>query len=147
MVGKSSDYETPQDLFDKLSRQFAFELDVAAAPTNTKCERFYTEADNGLVQPWATVNWCNPPYGRGIEKWVKKALEEVRNHNTTVMLLPARVDTRWFHDLVLPNMDAGVITCTFIKGRLKFGGAKHPAPFPCMILAFRTYGAGLVTGV
>ena len=72
---KSVIWETPQDLFDKLNAEFHFDLDVCALPENAKCEKYYTPEDDGLLQPWNGVCWCNPPYGRTIGKWVQKAYE------------------------------------------------------------------------
>ena len=83
---------------------------------------------DGLKQEWTGVCWCNPPYGRQIGKWVEKAVKSLA---TVVMLLPARTDTKWFHDWVLPY---GKIE--FLRGRLKFGGCNNSAPFPSMIVIF-----------
>lgn len=91
-------WETPKDLFDKLDEEFEFQTDVCAIKQNAKCKRFYTPEQNGLKQIWTGVCWCNPPYGRGIEKWMKKAYE---SSATVVCLVPARTDTKWFHDFVL----------------------------------------------
>lgn len=126
---KSELWETPQAFFDELNREFGFQTDVCALPENAKCESYYTPEQDGLSKEWTGVCWCNPPYGRQIGKWVKKAAE---SKATVVMLLPARTDTKWFHDYILPNAEI-----RFIKGRLKFGGGKNSAPFPSMICIFR----------
>lgn len=128
---KSNDWATPQDLFDKLNDEFHFTLDVCAIPENAKCEHYYSPEQNGLLQHWDGTVWCNPPYGRKIGLWVKKAYESViRDDGTTVvMLLPARTDTKWFHEYILPY---GQIR--FIRGRIKFGDSKNSAPFPSMIV-------------
>lgn len=128
-MSRSNEWETPQDLFDELNREFDFTLDVAATEQNTKCARFYDRAQDGLAQPWDGVCWCNPPYGREIAKWVKRAAEA---SSTVVMLLPARTDTRWFHDYIY-----GKAEIRFIRGRLRFSGATVNAPFPSMIVIFR----------
>ena len=125
---KSELWETPRDLFEDLNAIYHFETDVCALPENTKCEQFYTPDMDGLKQEWCGRCWCNPPYGRQIGKWVEKAAE---SKALVVMLLPARTDTKWFHDYCLPY---GRIK--FIKGRLRFGGSKSPAPFPSMIVVF-----------
>ena len=127
-------WETPQSFFDGLNAEFHFDLDVCALPENAKCPRFYTPDDDGLAQPWDGVcNWCNPPYGSQIAKWVKKAYLTARSGGgVTVMLLPARTDTRWFHDYIY-----GQAEIRFIRGRLKFGDSKNSAPFPSMIAVFR----------
>lgn len=126
---KSELWETPQEFFDELNREFGFQTDVCALPENAKCEAFYTPEQDGLSQEWTGVCWCNPPYGRQIWEWVRKAAE---SEATVVMLIPARTDTKWFHDYILPNAEI-----RFIKGRLKFGGSKNSAPFPSMVCIFR----------
>jgi phage N-6-adenine-methyltransferase len=126
---KTDLWATPQDLFDKLNEEFGFDIDVCALPSNAKCKKFYSPADDGLSQKWEGVCWCNPPYGREIGKWVKKAYE---SKTKVVMLLPARTDTKWFHDYIY-----GKAEIRFIKGRLKFGDSKNAAPFPSMIVVFR----------
>lgn len=82
-----------------------------------------------MKQPWSGTVWCNPPYGREIGKWVKKAAEKTC---TVVMLLPARTDTAWFHDFIY-----GKAEIRFVRGRLKFGGCRNSAPFPSMVVIFR----------
>lgn len=130
---KTDLWETPQDFFDELDAEFHFTLDACALPENAKCARYCTPEQDGLSQPWTGVVWCNPPYGRNIGKWVQKAREENRrNNNYIVMLLPARTDTRWFHDYIL-----GKAEIRFVRGRLKFGGSKNSAPFPSMVVVFR----------
>ena len=126
---KTDLWETPQALFDELNREFGFQTDVCALPENAKCDEFYMQEQDGLSQQWTGVCWCNPPYGRQVGKWVKKAAE---SDATVVMLLPARTDTKWFHDYILPKAEI-----RFIKGRLKFGGSKNSAPFPSMVCIFR----------
>ena len=125
---KTDLWETPQELFDKYDAIYHFETDVCALPENAKCKRFFTPEMDGLKQEWRGVCWCNPPYGRQIGKWVEKA---VKSSATVVMLLPARTDTKWFHDWCLPY---GKIE--FLRGRLKFGGCDNSAPFPSMIVVF-----------
>ena len=126
---KTDMWATPQDFFDTLDSEFHFSLDVCATPENAKCPVFYTPEQDGLAQKWGGVCWCNPPYGREIGKWVKKAAEA---GCTVVMLLPARTDTKWFHDLIY-----GKAEIRFLRGRLKFGGSKNSAPFPSMVVIFR----------
>ncbi len=134
---KTEMWETPQDLFEELNNEFHFSLDVCATAENAKCEKYYTPEIDGLSQPWNGTVWCNPPYGRQIGKWVFAAsvASGVRNA-TVVMLLPARTDTRWFHDYIYQKERVEI---RFIKGRLKFGGSKNGAPFPSMICIFRPY--------
>lgn len=125
-------WSTPQAFFDSLNAEFGFNLDVCALPENTKCSRFYSPADDGLSQPWKGTCWCNPPYGREISKWVRKAHESAQDGATVVCLLPARTDTAWWHDYVAKAADI-----RFIRGRLKFGNATHNAPFPSAVVVFR----------
>lgn len=129
---KTDLWETPQELFDELNYEFHFTLDVCALPENAKCSVYYTPQQNGLSKPWNGVIWCNPPYGKGVGEWVRKALSASVGGATVVMLLPARTDTRWFHEYIY-----GKAEIRFIKGRLKFGGSKNSAPFPSMIVVFR----------
>ena len=128
---KTDLWETPQDLFDKLNNEFHFTLDVCATPENAKCDSFYTKEQDGLSQPWKGVVWCNPPYGKQIGSWVRRGFFASQSGNTVVMLLPARTDTRWFHEYIY-----GKAEIRFIRGRLKFGGSKNSAPFPSMVVVF-----------
>jgi phage N-6-adenine-methyltransferase len=130
-TSKRSDWETPQSLFDELDREFGFELDVCATPENAKCKRFYTKADDGLRQVWSGVCWMNPPYGRTIGEWMGKAFEQAAGGATVVCLVPARTDTRWWHRWALRG------EIRFVKGRIRFVGAKSNAPFPSAIVIFR----------
>jgi phage N-6-adenine-methyltransferase len=129
---KTDEWETPQDLFDKLNEEFHFTLDVAANANNAKCADYLDKSKNGLNWKWGGYCFMNPPYGREIGKWVKKAYEESLQGCTVVCLLPSRTDTRWFHEYIL-----GKAEIRFIKGRLKFGGHKNAAPFPSMIVIYR----------
>ena len=124
---------TPQAFFDELDKEFHFDLDVAASDDNHKCVRYYTKETDGLanLSHWGGQVWCNPPYGREIGKWVKACAEY---SGPSVMLLPARTDTRWFHDYIYNNPRAEI---RFIKGRLKFNDGDSPAPFPSMVVVFK----------
>ena len=125
-------WATPKEFFDKLHAKFQFKTDVCALPDNAKCEQYFTPEQDGLAQDWLGVCWMNPPYGRGIGAWVQKAYESARlNGATVVCLLPARVDTRWWHDYCMQG------EITYIKGRLKFGDARDSAPFPSAVVVFR----------
>ena len=126
---KTDLWATPQEFFDELNKEFAFTTDVCAIPENAKCERFFTPEMDGLKQEWNGVCWCNPPYGKEIGKWVKKASESAC---TVVGLLPARTDTKWFHEHIL-----GKAEIRFVRGRIKFGGASTGAPFPSMVVIWR----------
>lgn len=129
---KTDLWATPQDFFDALDKEFRFETDVCALPENAKCAHYFTPVQDGLAQEWTGVCWCNPPYGRKIGDWVKKAAESAKAGAVVVMLLPARTDTRWFHDYIY-----GQAEIRFVKGRLKFGDATESAPFPNMVVVFQ----------
>lgn len=129
---KTDMWATPQDFFDSLNAVFRFEVDVCAIAENAKCNTFFSPDVDGLSQEWNGVCWMNPPYGREISAWVKKAyLSAKKNGATVVCLLPARVDTKWWHDYC----SGGEIH--FIKGRLKFGSSANSAPFPSAVVVFR----------
>ena len=132
LSSKKHDWGTPYDLFHKLNEEFGFTLDPCASRHNTKCFKYYDVINNGLSKDWSgeTV-FVNPPFGNQIKKWVKKSYEEFQKGATVVMLIPARTDTRWWHEYCLKA------EIRFIKGRLKFEGAKHNAPFPSAIVIFR----------
>lgn len=128
---KSDLWSTPDDFFAELDKEFHFTLDVCATADNAKCDDYYTEAMDGLRLKWDGIVWCNPPYGRNINKWIKKAVNAALGGATVVMLLPARTDTKWFHELVYRRAEI-----RFVRGRLKFGGSNNAAPFPSMICIF-----------
>jgi phage N-6-adenine-methyltransferase len=140
---KSDEWETPQGLFDELNCKFSFTLDVCAREYNAKCKKFFTIQDDGLSQDWSKdISFMNPPYGRTIGKWVKKAFEEAQKGGVVVCLLPSRTDTRWWHEYVLKG------EIRYLKGRLKMvnrtfpswradGNFKiSPAPFPSAVVVF-----------
>ena len=131
-TSRSDEWETPEAFFRALDAEFHFDLDTCAAAENAKCAKYIDRARDGLRTPWEGVCWCNPPYGREIGKWVHKAENEAARGCTVVLLLPARTDTRWFHDCLY-----GKAELRFVRGRLKFGAAKNSAPFPSMIAILR----------
>lgn len=136
----SEEWGTPQDLFDELNSVYNFTLDPSASNYNHKCEKYFTKDDDGLSKSWSgeTV-FCNPPYGRHIGDWVKKAYDESLKGTKIVMLIPARTDTRWFHDYIYRKNNVRV---EFIRGRLKFVDClnmekkANSATFPSMLVFF-----------
>lgn len=132
---KSDEWTTPQWLFDELNKVYGFTLDPASTSDNAKCSKFYTLDDDGLSKDWAGERvFINPPYSKCFD-WVKKAHSEAQKENTkVVMLLPARTDTKWFHQFCLDRKVVSQVC--FVKGRLKFGDQKNSAPFPSMIVLF-----------
>lgn len=129
------EWSTPQDFFDALDAKWHFEIDVCATTENAKCVRYYTREDDALTLPWAGCCWMNPPYGKEIGQWMKKAYESAASGATVVCLVPARTDTAWWHEYAARG------DVEFVRGRLKFGGAKNAAPFPSAIVVFRPGGA------
>lgn len=131
---KTDEWATPQDFFNRLDAEFHFNLDPCANKYNHKCEKYFTKDQDGLSKNWGGYQvFCNPPYGRNIGRWIQKAYEESKKPDTlVVMLIPARTDTRWFHDWIY-----GKSEIRFIKGRLKFGGSKNNAPFPSMVVIYK----------
>lgn len=131
---KTNEWATPQQFYDELNKEFNFNLDPCSDGKNNKCERFFTKKQDGLKQNWGGSRvFCNPPYGSEIKKWVEKAYREGTKDNTLVVLLiPARTDTKYFHDYILNRSEI-----RFVKGRLKFGNGKQSSPFPSMLVIFR----------
>jgi len=130
---KGIEWTTPIELFNQLDNEFHFTLDPCATKENAKCSKFYTIEDDGLNKSWDNeIVFVNPPYGKTIKEWVRKSSE---TNGVVVMLLPARTDTKYFHDYIYNKAEL-----RFIKGRLKFGGNQNgsgSAPFPSMIVIFR----------
>lgn len=130
---KSDEWSTPWEIFNELDQEFGFDLDPCATAENHKCANYYTKEDDGIVKNWGGCRvFCNPPYSQ-IGKWVEKAYREGTKDGTLVVLLiPARTDTRYFHDFIMHRSEV-----RFIRGRLKFGDQKNSAPFPSMVVIFR----------
>jgi len=134
---EKQDWCTPQQFFDELDAEFHFVLDAAATHQNSKCKRCFTPEDDGLIQNWdmGGAVYCNPPYGKEIGLWGKKAYEEAQKGTTIVMLIPARTDTKYFHEYIYHKAEI-----RFVKGRLKFtdenGTPKGTAPFPSMVVIY-----------
>jgi len=128
MSSKTYEWETPKDLFEYYNSVYHFDLDVCATKENAKCDKYFTIEQDGLKQDWYGNVWCNPPYGKEIIKWVRKAS---KYKGLCVMLLPARTDTKWFHWYVLH-----CARIEFIFGRLHFNNSKTSAPFPSIIAIY-----------
>jgi phage N-6-adenine-methyltransferase len=128
-------WATPQDFYDRLHAEFNFTLDPCSDGANNKCALYFTAEQDGLTQAWAPyTTYMNPPYGRVIGDWLRKAYEESREGATVVCLIPARTDTKYWHDYVMKAAEI-----RFVKGRLKFGGSKNSAPFPSAVVVFREH--------
>ena len=128
----TEEWATPQEFYNALDAEFHFTLDPCSTDENAKCAKHYTKEQNGLAQDWTgeTV-FCNPPYGREMPKWIRKCYEHYTGGGIAVMLIPARTDTKAFHEYIY-----GKAEIRFIKGRLKFGGSQNSAPFPSMVVVF-----------
>lgn len=124
MTSDRSDWETPRDLFERLDAFWHFDLDAAASDENHLCPDYFTKETDGLEQSWSGRRvWLNPPYGRQMADWMRKAYEETRDGRTLVIgLVPARTDTRWYHDFI----QGRAAEVKFIRGRLKYtlGGGR-----------------------
>jgi phage N-6-adenine-methyltransferase len=149
---ETEEWATPQDFFDEVNKEFGpFELDVCSTIVNAKCNNFYTKAEDSLSQVWSGKCWMNPPYGRTIGVWVKKAYESSLCGATVVCLVPSRTDVAWWHEYAMLADEI-----RFIRGRLKFtkcsgeilgncpesvkDGRHAPtsaAPFPTALLIFK----------
>jgi phage N-6-adenine-methyltransferase len=135
------DWQTPPEIFDPLNAEFGFTLDVAANKDNAKCGLWLGPGSwlalDALTYRWPKNHtcWMNPPYSRGLQgQFIAKAAEARHRGIETVALLPARTDTRTFHEHIYQREGVEV---RFLKGRIKFVGAKHGAPFPSMVVVFR----------
>jgi phage N-6-adenine-methyltransferase len=132
---KSDEWGTPIGLFRELDERFSFELDVAASDDNALCDCWFTAENSALDHEWGDYRsaFCNPPYSQ-CREFVTKCAEQAAKHRmTVVVLVPARTDTRWFHEHVYGKRG---VTVDFLKGRLKFGDSTNSAPFPSMLVVF-----------
>lgn len=128
---------TPPALYLPLHQEFDFTIDAAASDDNTQCDRFFDRETDALAQSFIGERvFCNPPYGRGLNRWVSRALDSSRDEGALwVMVLPARTGNQWFHRYVL-----GYSEIRFLRGRLNFqlGGAnRKEAPFDSMVVVYR----------
>ena len=134
---KSNEWETPQSFFDRLNQTLGpFTLDPCATKETTKVpENFFTQEEDGLMKDWeGETVFMNPPYGREISMWMRKAYLESQKPNTRVVcLIPSRTDTRYWHEYCMKAKEIH-----FVKGRLKFGGSSNSAPFPSAVVIFET---------
>ena len=127
-----TDWETPQDLFAEMDREFRFTLDAAASERNRKCERYLTEEEDALgADIFDQVVWCNPPYG-DLLPWVKAFWFWSISGCTVVALLPANTDTEWFRWVWL-----GAHEIIFLTGRVNFIGSKNGNTGGSMIAIYR----------
>jgi phage N-6-adenine-methyltransferase len=131
-------WATPRDYFNKINNEFNFTLDAAALQSSTCVKSNWYGPDHpdenrrdAFKHNWDGIVWLNPPYGRTIGQWMKKANEEAKRGSTVVCLVPARTDTAWWHNYAIEH------EVRFIRGRLKFGNAVNAAPFPSALVVIR----------
>lgn len=132
LSSKRDNWETPPEIFERCDAEFRFDLDVCATCDNAKCGRYYTPEMDGLAQEWRGRCWMNPPYGREIGRWMKKAYEAAQTTaDVVVCLVPARTDTAWWHEYAMRG------EIRFLRKRVRFVGAPSCAPFPSALVVFR----------
>lgn len=143
---RSEEWGTPLSLFRPLDAEFHFSIDVCATDANAKCKKFISKEQNALnincdwvdQAGFGRAIWMNPPYGKNIGAWMRKAKHTAKEGCPVVCLVHARTDTKWFHESCYNQSDV-CVELRFIKGRVKFVGAgKHSAPFPSMLVIFRS---------
>ena len=123
MSSVKQDWTTPKNFYDELNKEFNFDLDPC--PINPDF--------NGLEIDWFGNVFVNPPYNNQ-RAFFEKGLKELEKENVRVLvyLVPARTDTKLFHELIY-----GKSEIRFIKGRLKFGNSNNSAPFPSMVVIYK----------
>ncbi len=121
-------YETPDKLFKEIDNLFHFTRDVCANFNNTKCKKFWSEENSCLNKKWDGINWMNPPF-KNMKQFIKKAYDE-RKNSINVCLIPARTNTKWWHEYCMKG------EIYFICGRIKFKGCKYGLPQPLALIVF-----------
>jgi phage N-6-adenine-methyltransferase len=132
LTSKRQYWETPPEIFNPLNDEFNFTLDPCAEPETAKCKKYFTIHENGRKD----VVFCNPPYGKNVDKWIIKSILESKKGATVVMLLKADTSTKRFHDIIQPNAKE----IRFLRGRVKFliNGKRQTNPtFASMVVIFK----------
>ena len=131
-TSRTEEWETPSYVFLSLNKEFSFQVDVCATSENAKCSVYFDKSVDGLKREWSPFRcWMNPPYGRNISAWMKKAFEESQRGALVVCLIPSRTDTKWWHQWVMRSAEI-----RFVSGRISFGNSKQSAPFPSCIVIY-----------
>jgi phage N-6-adenine-methyltransferase len=151
-MSERQDWGTPRAFLEWLEtdRSWTPNLDAAASIRNAKAPHFFTEDDDSLSKDWFGDVWLNPPFGNELPKFMKKCAEQIKRKEvrSIMVLIPARTDTKWFHEIVMPH----AYLIYLIKGRFNFRvdnaveGAN--APFPSMLVLYRKHrlpDAGITT--
>lgn len=126
-------WATPLSIFMPLNEEYRFTLDPCCTADTRKCDRYFTPEENGLIQSWAGERvFVNPPYSRGnIDKWMEKCAQEANRAQVIVALIPVSTSARWFHEYVWNKAEIH-----FYRGRIRFIGAPHSAPFSSMLAIY-----------
>jgi len=131
-TSRSEEWETPNYVYLPLNSEFKFQVDVCATTENAKCKIYFDKSVDGLKSEWSPFRcWMNPPYGREISKWMKKAFTESQRGALVVCLIPSRTDTKWWHNWVMKSSEV-----RFVSGRINFSTSKNSAPFPSCIVIY-----------
>jgi len=133
----SVEYSTPMDIFEPLKEEFEIEFDICASSENHKCDLYFTKEDDCLTKDWGDIKgniWMNPPWGKQMQKFVRKALEESKKGKTIVCLLPVRSNTKWWHETIIETK----MEVRFLRGEIKFNGLPRGLWLPCAIVIFRS---------
>jgi site-specific DNA-methyltransferase (adenine-specific) len=110
-----SEWETPVEFFAKVDAEFHFTLDACALSHNAKCVDYIDPSQDALSRRWLGTVWMNPPYGKTIGAWLRKAMDEASRGATVVALVPTRTNPPWWHDYALKAHEI-----RFIKSKLAF---------------------------
>lgn len=130
-------YSTPIKLFNFINKEFNFNLDVCALPENSKCDNYFTPEIDGLKQDWKGICWMNPPFNKELKKWVIKARDESKKHNSIVCcLIPVRSNTVWWKDVCLDS------EIRFIIGEVNFNDLERGLWLPMCLMIFGTNKTG-----
>lgn len=138
--GNGRHWETPAEVFDPLNAEFHFTLDPCATAETAKCQKFFTEEQDGLSQSWGNERvFMNPPYGREVYAWTRKAADSAKAGATVVGLLPASCDLAWWHEDIV-----GKAEVRYIRGRVRFltGGPYRASGFFASVIVIWRQNVG-----
>jgi len=131
MTSNSQEYETPDEIFIPLHKEFNFKLDGCASKTNHKVDNYYSKEDDCFTKNWNTTTWVNPEFYT-VRKFIKKAYEDSEKFNTTIAILcMVKSNTNWWRDYVMKSKQV-----RFINQKIQFKGTEQGLRFPCCIVIF-----------